>query len=108
MIFLQSVLVVVMAAQALTVMRHSKSWKLESAVSVGFIAAVLLYDDAYDGLMSTIVKVFVALGIAPMAERLARNLGADRENLEHGTGAWFWAAAASSAGLAAVVACVRF
>lgn len=105
MIVSQAVFLLLLAAQAVLVVRHSRGWKLESAVSAGFAMAFLLLPPE-DGwrLLETAVRVYVAVGIAPLVEKGLRKAGTSRKVLDDARSPRFWAAAVACALLAALVA----
>ncbi|GGZ50762.1 hypothetical protein GCM10010387_51340 [Streptomyces inusitatus] len=105
MVAFQAAFLLLLAAQAVLVVRNSRGWKLESAVTAGFVLALLLAPPDGDWeLMETAVRVYVAVGVAPLAERALLRTGASRETLEDVRAPRFWAAAAACALLAALIA----
>ncbi|MEU6879920.1 hypothetical protein [Streptomyces sp. NPDC046712] len=105
MIVFQVAFLLLLAAQAVLVVRHGRGWRLESAVTAGFaLAFLLLPPDGGWHLMEMAVRVYVALGIAPLAEKVLRKAGTPRKALDDPRSPRFWAAAAACALLAALVA----
>ncbi|MGW0466538.1 hypothetical protein ACWDX6_14845 [Streptomyces sp. NPDC003027] len=105
MIVFQAAFLLLLAIQAVLVVRHSRGWKLESAVTAGFALALVLLPPG-DGphLMETALRVYVAVGIAPLVEKGLRKAGTPRKALDDTRSPRFWAAAAACALLAALVA----
>ncbi|MEV4949385.1 hypothetical protein [Streptomyces sp. NPDC053755] len=105
MIVFQAAFLLLLAAQAVLVVRHGRGWRLESAVTAGFALAFLVLPPV-DGrsLMETALRVYVAVGIAPLAEKALRKAGTRRKDLDDLRSPRFWAAAALCALLAALVA----
>ncbi|MER7046450.1 hypothetical protein [Streptomyces jumonjinensis] len=105
MIAFQAAFLLLLAAQAVLVVRNGRGWKLESAVTAGFaLAFLLLPPDGDWNLMETAVRVYVAVGVAPLAEKVLRKAGTPREAFEDIRTPRFWVAAAACALLAALIA----
>ncbi|MET9435078.1 hypothetical protein [Streptomyces sp. NPDC006551] len=105
MIVFQAAFLLLLATQAVLVVRHGRGWRLESAVTAGFaLAFVLLPPDDGLHLMETALRVYVAVGIAPLVEKALRKAGTPRKALDDTRSPRFWAAAAACVVLAALVA----
>ncbi|MFI8521086.1 hypothetical protein ACIGEZ_25190 [Streptomyces sp. NPDC085481] len=105
MIVFQAAFLVLLAAQAVLVVRHGRGLRLESAVTAGFAAPFLLLPpDGGWHLMETALRVYVAVGVAPLVETAFRKAGTPRRTLDDPRAPRFWAAAVTCALLAALVA----
>ncbi|MFI6284183.1 hypothetical protein ACIBCM_05385 [Streptomyces sp. NPDC051018] len=109
MIVFQAAFLLLLVLQAVLVVRRSRGWLLESAVTAGFALAFLLAPPDGDWhLMETAVRVYVALGVAPLMAKTLRKAGTPREELDDISSPRLWAGAAACALLAALVARVPF
>lgn len=106
MIILSVAFILLLIAQALLATRHSHTWQLESAVSVGFAAIVLASAPSWD-LIETAVRVYVAVATGPLVERLILTRGKSKPPAAPSTPT-LWGAMAACAAMGAVVAGVRF
>ncbi|MEV8022088.1 hypothetical protein AB0O76_38395 [Streptomyces sp. NPDC086554] len=105
MIVFQAAFLLLLAIQALLVVRRGRGWMLESAVTAGFaLAFLLLPPDGGLPLVETALRVYVAVGIAPLVEKALRKAGTPRTALDDFRAPRFWMAAAACALLAALVA----
>ncbi|MFF7178249.1 hypothetical protein [Streptomyces sp. NPDC008121] len=105
MIVFQAALLLLLAAQAVLVVRHGRSRWLESAVGAGFVLAFLLLPAPDDlPLLETALRVYVAVGIAPLVETALRKAGTKRKTLDDTRSPRFWVAAVACVLLAALVA----
>lgn len=105
MIVFQTAFILLLVAQAVLVVRNGRSWKLESAVTAGFVLAFLLLPTDDDlSLMETVIRVYVAVGVAPLVEMGLRKVGTPPEAVDDARSPRFWAGAAACALLAALIA----